>query len=56
MSSGSIEVKFEFDNPLEISQTADPEKVEVVFNMNKYKDGDGRGIPEGLTLNYMVPR
>ena len=56
MDSGSIDVKFNFTNPLEISQTPDPEKVEVTFNMNRYKDADGLGIIANTTLNYMVPR
>lgn len=56
MSGTEILFKLHFNNPLEISQNAESEKIKIIVNLDKYTDKDGLSLPRNLTLTAYMPR
>jgi len=52
----AIEIKFTFDNPLEISQLSDPEKVKVALNLESFKHPDDIKMQGYVFLTSFIPR
>jgi len=51
-----IDFKFNWDSPLEISQSDPPERIQVTLTMDQFTDSDGLSLPRQETLVKFIPR
>ena len=55
-SSSKINVKFRFDDPLQVSQNRDPERIKVVINMSNFTNSRDEEIIGLLNMTSFIPR
>ena len=55
-TSSQINVKFRFDDPLQISQNRDPERIKVVLNMSNFTNSRDEEIIGLLNMTSFIPR
>lgn len=50
-----IDIKLEFENPLNISQGDEPDFAVVILNFARFKTEDGQKLPDGIIKKVPLP-